>query len=113
MLLNYPETFELSSLKDKQGQVTWLGEVPRISEEYLVKREYVFDVPPLFKSFNAVKQELPLTMTLEYAKEHQALMRHNNETMQAIVDKSEQKTIAGDDQKKLTGKKAEGDNSGE
>ena len=106
LLLNYPETFELSSLKDAQGQITWLGDTLSISEEYLVKREYVFDVPPLMKKLKSVQEVLPLTMTLEYARQHQAMMNLNNQTMQAIVDKSDDKSLPSDSQQKLATKPA-------
>lgn len=93
LLMNYFEAFDLHSTGGKAGAIDWLDTPTKIDEEYLLKKEYVFDVPPSLKRF--VDSRLPLNMRKEFVAEHYKMLENNDRLMQAIVDSSASKKNIG------------------
>ncbi len=101
LLLNYPETFELYSLNDASGRLNWLGDHVKVGEEFLVKREYTFDIPPILKKVDAVQRLLPLNMHSKFTEEHEKLMSINQKTMQAIMNSGDSSKLIKKDQQSI------------
>jgi len=86
LFMNYADAFGLESFSGRVGQIEWLGERATIDEEFLIKKEFTFDVPQSLKRLSAVKKHLPLNMQLEYTKEHVQLLKNADKLMQLIAD---------------------------
>lgn len=86
LLMNYAEAFDLYSDRGEERKIEWIDPSPKIDEEYLLKREYYFDVPPTIKKLT--NNKLPMNMRLEFTKKHLAMLENNDRLMQAIVDGS-------------------------
>ena len=84
LLMNYFEAFDLHSASGKGGQIDWLDNPTKIDEEYLLKKDYVFDVPPFMKRL--VNNRLPLDMRSEFTEKHLKMLENNDRLMQAIVE---------------------------
>lgn len=87
LLLDYNECYDLSrtTAAGKEAAIDWLeaGRV-KIDEEYLVKREYVFDLPPTAKRL--LGDRVPPYMRLARSQAHAKMLSQSNELMQRIVD---------------------------
>lgn len=96
--MNYTEAFDLYSNEGEATRIEWLDATPKIDEEYLLKREYYFDIPPTMKKL--LSKKLPLNMRLDFAERHLSKLEANDKLMQAIVDGSKEKASLPDKEEK-------------
>lgn len=87
LLLDYNDSHDLAltTAAGKEATIDWLGsDLVKIDEEYLVKREYVFDIPATAKKL--LGNRLPPHMRLARSQAHMQMLSQSSDLMQRIVD---------------------------
>ena len=87
LLLDYNDCYSLAqtTAAGKERSIDWLeSDRVRIDEEYLVKREFEFDLPPTAKKL--LGDRVPPSMRPARAQLHLQLLSRSSDLMQRIVD---------------------------
>ena len=107
LLMNYGDYYEqpLAAVSGRKSAINWLeSDRVKIDEEYLVKREYRYDISPLMKKI--LDKRLPIHLQIPYTQHHMRMLEESNAFMQKILDHNPSSPPTGDpDTQKTEGSK--------